>query len=63
MKWEVECCKEEFISRPAFSKYMHKHLYSVLSRESQIRKEPSAGPSRMPMSTCIDSVAGEIEEL
>ena len=35
MKREVECCKEEFSSRPAFSKYMHKHLYSTPSGESQ----------------------------
>lgn len=44
---EVECCKEKFISRPAFSKYMHKHLYSVLSGESQTemsREKPRAGP-------------------
>lgn len=64
MKQEVECCKEEFISTPAFSKYMHKHLYSTLSRESltETHRELGAGLSRTPTSTCIGSIALEIEE-
>lgn len=65
MKQEVEWCEEEFISRPVFSKYKHKHLYSMLSGESQTerrREEPRAGPSHTPTSTGIPSAAGEMEE-
>jgi len=64
MKWEVECCREEFISRPAFSKYMHKQLYSMPSVESKTetrREEPRAGPSCTPTSTSFGSVVA-VEE-